>query len=86
MLVSFNSIFVALVLFLPSAPEARHAREQLSQSKMGCVEGSHKLERLGLAEKFCYFIFRQPRAMQQTLLRTIGSAARLRANIKFEIL
>src|SRR5579859_6077373 len=31
--------------FLPS--KARRAREQLSQSKMGCVQGSRKLERSG---------------------------------------
>ena len=35
---------VALYLFPSFRPEARRSREQLGQSKMGCVQGSHKLE------------------------------------------
>jgi|SRR5579864_167159 len=59
--------------FLPS--KARRAWEQLSQSKMGCVQGSRKLERSGREKNFCWFLLRQPRAEGFSSLAGIASGA-----------
>lgn len=52
----------ACICFLPSSSEARRAREQLSQSKMGCVQGRRKLVLLVMREKVLLFSFQATRA------------------------